>query len=873
MNVETPWGKYDARSGTSHHLAHHCADVAACFAVIARQPAFRARLESSAGRELSILDLERLQVLVFLHDAGKLRPGFQAKAGPAGRWLIALSGHVREGLELFIGGEQGIAESLYIDALSNWGVQQSLLAAVISHHGRPCAPRKSLSDITAGWAPVGGYNPRQAAAEMGALMPKWFDKAFAGDSQALPDTPAFEHLICGLATLADWLGSDARYFPHIGKLDCDYMTKAMAQAEYACAAVGIDVGRQRALLLAPGFAAVTGHIHPNRQQLLIGSLGLDQRLVILEAETGSGKTEAALWRYAQLFEAGKVDSLYFAVPTRAAAVQLQRRVHDAARRLFGDAVPQTVLAIPGYLRAGEAEGTPLPDWRVLWDDEGHATEARWAAEQPKRYLAAPIAVGTIDQAMLGALKVKHAHLRAGSLSRSLLVIDEVHASDRYMTTVQKRLLDGHLAVGGYAMLMSATLGSVARSTWLNQPRPSFDQAIGEPYPAVWMWGRNEPVSSQTDEKEERRKRVTMTIQPAMAPGPTAECALRHARAGARVLVIRNTVERAVETLETLEALTGTDDSGLLFRVNGRATLHHSRFAPNDRRLLDAAVEQALTKEKDRTPRGLVVIGTQTLEQSLDIDADILITDLCPVDVLLQRIGRLHRHQLARPVHFKEARCVVLVPETGLEPLLAPRFDNGLGAWRENNGVLNGIYRDVSVLELTRSLIVSEPVWIIPDMNRRLVEGATHPHQIEILHETGGPAWEIYHRDILGKDIADALGAQGVLIDRCRAFGEPFPDAEERIRTRLGEEGMRLALAEPHPKGPFGAPIEEVVLPAHWSRGVTTNDEPVAHDFDGDTLMVTAGERTFRYDRVGLMRQRGPSNESADRRAADGRTRR
>jgi CRISPR-associated endonuclease/helicase Cas3 len=734
-------------------------------------------------------------------------------------------------------------------------VQESLLAAVISHHGRPCAARTSLGDITTGWSPGGGYDPRRAAAEIGALMPQWFHKAFATDPQALPDTPAFEHLICGLTTLADWLGSDVRFFPHIGDLDRDYMRKAMRQAEKACADVGIDVGRQRACFLAPGFDAVTGHIQPNRQQALIGSLGLDQRCVILEAETGSGKTEAALWRYAQLFEAGKVDSLYFAVPTRAAAVQLQGRVHAMALRLFADSAPQTVLAIPGYMRAGESEGTSLPDWRVLWDDEGHATEARWAAEQPKRYLAAPIAVGTIDQAMLGALKVKHAHLRAGSLSRSLLVVDEVHASDRYMTTVQKRLLDEHLAIGGYAMLMSATIGSTARSTWLNQPPPPFDQAVGEPYPAVWTSGCSKPLSAQSDAAEDRCKHVAMTIQSTMAPGPTADRALRYAQAGARVLVIRNTVERAVETLEALEALAGGDDGELLFRVKGRVTLHHGRFTPSDRRLLDLAVERALTTAKDRAPAGLVVIGTQTLEQSLDIDADMLITDLCPVDVLLQRIGRLHRHKLARPAGFEQARCVVMVPEAGLEHLLAPNFDNGLGAWREINGVLNGIYRDVSILELTWGLVESEPVWIIPDMNRRLVERATHPDRIAALHSARGDAWENYHRDIVGKEIADALAARGVLIDRSKAFGEPFPDAEERIRTRLGEEGMRLRLAEEHPKGPFGEAIAEVVLPAHWSRGIESADEAAAHKTEGDATIVTAGDCTFRYDRFGLRQER------------------
>ena len=146
-----------------------------------------------------------------------------------------------------------------------------------------------------------------------------------------------------------------------------------------------------------------------------------------------------------------------------------------------------MLAVPGYMRAGVIDGQKLPHWRVLWDDDADADKiaARWAAEHSTRYLAAQVAVGTVDQAMLGALKVKHAHMRASSLSRSLLVIDEVHASDRFMTAIQKRLLGSHLAVGGYAMLMSATLGSAARTQWLGSPPTTFHAAVAAPYPAVW----------------------------------------------------------------------------------------------------------------------------------------------------------------------------------------------------------------------------------------------------------------------------------------------------------------------------------------------------------------------------------------------------
>jgi CRISPR-associated endonuclease/helicase Cas3 len=330
------------------------------------------------------------------------------------------------------------------------------------------------------------------------------------------------------------------------------MAKASERARAALSAFGLDTDRQRAMRVAPAtFLDVSGRASPNPQQSLVAETSLEARLLILEAETGSGKTEAALWRYARLFEAGRVDGLYFAVPTRAAAVQLHGRVAAASRRLFGNADPQPILAVPGYLRAGTVEGTPLPDWKVRWDDDKDADEAtlmaRWPAENSKRYLAAQIAVGTIDQAMLGALMVKHAHMRAAALTRSLLVIDEVHASDRFMTAVQKRLLEAHLAVGGYAMLMSATLGSTARTAWLMQREPSFEEAVATPYPAVWSGG--EPIPRSPRAPPIHKKHVSMQILHTMAAEACASSALAAARKGARVLVVRNTVKQAISTFE------------------------------------------------------------------------------------------------------------------------------------------------------------------------------------------------------------------------------------------------------------------------------------------------------------------------------------
>ena len=254
--------------------------------------------------------------------------------------------------------------------------------------------------------------------------------------------------------------------------------------------------------------------------------------------------------------------------------------------------PQTVLAVPGYLKAGESEGQALPGWQVRWDDDDGQDEkkllSRWAAENAKRYLAAMVAVGTVDQVMLAALQVKHAHLRAAALSRSLLVIDEVHASDRYMTEVQSHLLKMHLGLGGHAMLMSATLGSVARKKWLGHKKEqSFKEAVDAPYPAVWGKGNTAPHGTGAHESP---KAVGMTLVSSWAAEEAASRALAAAREGARVLVIRNTVTAARDTFAAVRAAGGKD---LLLQVANGPALHHSRFAPEDRRVLDEAVEKAL----------------------------------------------------------------------------------------------------------------------------------------------------------------------------------------------------------------------------------------------------------------------------------------
>ena len=292
---------------------------------------------------------------------------------------------------------------------------------------------------------------------------------------SLPSAPPFQHHFLGLCTLADWIGSNEIWFKFVDAPDDDYMDHARRQATIAVKEIGLDISRQRtSFASAPpktDFAdlfALPGAPPPNAiQRRSAQKTPLEEQLVIIESETGSGKTEAALWRFARMYQAGLVDGIYFALPTRAAASQINRRVESFVARLFPEGNrPPVVLAVPGYDASADAGEVAIPQY------DGHAaghheSDKPWAGEGPKRYLAAQIAVGTVDQAMLGALKVKHAHLRASCLARNLLVVDEVHASDTYMTEILQALLNAHVGAGGYALLMSATLGSDARQRWLS----------------------------------------------------------------------------------------------------------------------------------------------------------------------------------------------------------------------------------------------------------------------------------------------------------------------------------------------------------------------------------------------------------------------
>lgn len=841
------WGKFlpSERGGPAWHpLADHCTDVAGVLEALLAQPTIRRRLARAGGvDDLDPVQTARLCFLAFLHDLGKCSLGFRAKVVPE---LGAACGHLAALKPLWADGPEfaTLLEAMQAERVNEWAGEAAgpLMLAVFAHHGRtPDLAYSQGSDarLLAGWTGH-GREPFRRLDELVAAGRRMFAAAFAS-GPPLPQAPAFQHLFAGLLMLADWLGSSAEpeRFPFMEPGDPAREAFVRARAPQVLRALGLAPPAPPTPL--PSFFAQFG-FEPRSAQAALDRLPLpDGRgsVVLLESETGSGKTEAALRWAGRLIAAGRVDGCFFAVPLRSAAVQLHGRMQRWLDRTYGERTAEALLAVPGYFRMGEAEGRALPDFRVQWTDDETTDrrQARWAAEHPKRYAAASFAVGTIDQALLGALQVRHAHLRAACLVRHLLVIDEVHASDAYMTSLTERLLALFRACGGHVLLMSATLGAETRARLVEgRPKPPpFEACARLAYPRITA-----SHAPAVDLPAHGSGKV-VEVQPEGClenPPAVAARAADAVRMGARVLVLRNTVQAAIATQEALEQALGLDHPGL-FRVGGTPTLHHGRFAAEDRRLLDREVERRFRKDEPGEPA--VVVATQTLEQSLDLDGDLLITDLCPVDVLLQRIGRLHRHRRPRPPGFAAPRCLVLVPEDGDLTSRLKAARDGIGPERA--------YANVLAVEAARRLIGAGAAWTIPADNRRLVEEGTHPERLKELAGERGGAWREHWSATYGTDSQRRSHAKGVSIDVHAPFDAiAWPDAAEKVATRLGAADLLLPLDRPL-ASPFGELLTHLKMPAWMAPDDLPEGEPTLAVQQEGALRL--GDRAYTYGRYGL----------------------
>ncbi|WP_085341129.1 CRISPR-associated helicase/endonuclease Cas3 [Aquidulcibacter paucihalophilus] len=865
------WGKLQrdkggGLSGVEYGLLDHCCDVVAVFEALVQVSAFRRILERAANRQLSEGHWRLLSYFVFLHDLGKCNWGFQAKRDPG---AAHTAGHVRE-----VGGLIGRSDLpaflkfMSSETVFRESIEGILLSASIAHHGEPVVLEPKFGRQF--WDPALGQIPIQAVNDMVAFASDAFGAPNASDLDWLAHderAAAFTHAFAGLVSLADWIGSNPapEFFPYHGHEPGRRLEWARSRAEVVVKAMTLDTSLLRDGLIGHDLdfqRVFTVPYAPNAMQKAAG-VKLDGPITCIEAPTGSGKTEAALWHFLHLFQHGLVDGLYFALPMRTAATQIHERLRAFVAGTFPDATlrPNLVLALPGYLRENDADGQRLPGFEVLWPDReaGETSDLsylRWAAEHPKRFLAATLAAGTIDQALLSVLQTRHSHLRGATLSRHLLVIDEVHASDAYQGALIRALLRRHVKLGGRALLLSATLTEAARIGFLHPDRKNtrhprqanvdcgVTPAKGpSPYPLLSTPSYAQAIPFSGSPKATIMQPTGLIDDPA----EIARLAINAAQAGARVLIIRNTVAGVLAVQQALEAACPTQ-SNFLFKVAGQSCPHHGRYHSADRQSLDCEVEVRFGKGAI-SGRGCVLVGSQTLEISIDCDADLLITDLCPADVLLQRLGRLHRHDKPnRPSGYESGRAIILTPETrDLTP-----FTQQHGRKRHGFGQ---VYPDILMMDLTWQALLDRPVWTTPTDNRFLVESCIGDEALARALQGRSVDWERNRNLQIGERGAFRQAASRHLCDWDIAWSEqPWAgDLGETVATRLGLRTLQITFAQ-NVRTVFGNEIRTLDIPG-WVKfpaDMPFDDKPIATTTDSDgAICFELRGRLFRYGRFGL----------------------
>ena len=456
-------------------------------------------------------------------------------------------------------------------------------------------------------------------------------------------TPAQLKVMAGLTSVADWIGSDERFFPPTG---LPIPGELYARASNAL----IQCGWQ-SLPVQPGldFGDIFPGWEPSTVQKIFVDAVTGPGLYILEAPMGSGKTEAALFAAYRLMVSGINRGLYFALPTRLTSNRIHKRLEEFLKAITRPPLYSAEPLSPGVrLAHGDA-------W-LEGGGEEMGIGGGWFLPS-RRALLYPFGVGTVDQALLSLLGVKFNFVRTFGLAGKVVIIDEVHSYDEYTGTLIKMLVKELLEIGCTVFILSATLTVALRCLLLGDSTPdsieypliSYNK-LGESFLEKAKVGLVSPDESPEKPSIDIRVRLLE-----FAPGDLVEEVVRRAADGQCVLWIENTVASAQEVYRTIcsEMREGEFPVGLL----------HSRFPRFRRKELEDDWMEALGKDGDR-PEGCVLVATQVVEQSVDIDADFMITALAPVDLVLQRLGRLWRHNRPdRPAPFPEV--LVRIPP-GLE---------------------------------------------------------------------------------------------------------------------------------------------------------------------------------------------------------------
>ena len=837
MNILCFWGKAQPcdpdRGPTWHPLVFHCLDVAAVGEALLKQ---HHGLSASLTR---FLDLPREETsrlvcyLLCLHDIGKFAKKFQAKVpnlypdyfSDDPEQLAGTYDHGAGGLRLadadvgFFKLPSGVRPSLW----------RPLISAVTGHHGAPPASRmgETLTTLRSDFGAPGIEAARAFIHQTYELFPPPVVGSTGFDRDRVRRG---SFALAGLAVLADWIGSNQQWFRYRKPSDFEdidaYWGHAREKAASAIAEAGVLPAHMQDRL---DYGALIGtKARPSPMQDWAGKVKLPMgpALFMIEDETGSGKTEAALMLAHRLMVACRADGLYIALPTMATANAMFDRLSAACGSLFMAGANPSIALVHGardfhgfrsaVLRGdrNEAPYSEAPGQVEESDTTASTACAAWIADDRRRSFLADVGAGTVDQALLSVLPSRHQSLRLLGLMRRVLVLDEVHAYDAYMQREIETLLEFQAGLGGSAILLSATLPLAVRerladafSNGLSKHADAAEGAgNGMDYPLATVRAAGVRTSAKVPGRRERAR--ALPVRFLRAPGEAFDAVEKAAGAGKAVLYLRNTVDDALDAYTELAA------RGL------NPALFHARFTLADRLMKEELVVKTFGKDSGDGRVGKVLVATQVVEQSLDLDFDVLITDLAPVDLLIQRAGRLWRHDWRK----RQGRPELLVVSP--PPVAAANAD-----WFKTLFPRAAfVYRDHGRLWLTAKVLEETGVIESPGGLRSLIESVY-----------GDEAGACVPDDLMGSflDAEGRAGAErGVATTNVLALARGYVrdggawDGDMRTPTRLADDPqvtLRLACVrdgriqpyaqENAPDEPWRAwRLSEVNLPARRVGG-------------------------------------------------------
>ncbi len=695
-----------------HPLVLHMLDVAACVdAVLEREPhGTRVRMGDVLG-----LPWEQARPWILLlsanHDIGKASPAFQYKWDGA-QALLAKAGF-RKPPGLDTTANHAFISQFVLDIFLtglDWPAELASLAsdAVGCHHGVRGTPR-TLSLLGGNRKALGGQAWEDSRRAMFVLLR---DVLRMGDPPTKPSMSGTDFmLLSGLVSFSDWIGSNEEWFSFGRPEDCDdlpgWFCKRRETAREALNAIGWNARKP----LAPdplSFKSVFGFQPRPLQVALTDAVqtASEPAVFLVEAPMGEGKTEAAFHAHLELQRRFSHRGLYVALPTKATGNAMFRRTLQFLNAFDKQRILDLQLLHGNTLLNDDFQGLR----KVSIDDpdgNGGIRAGEWFTRK-KRALLSEYGVGTVDQALLTILPVRHHFVRLWGLANRVVVFDEIHAYDAYTGTLLIHLVRWLLSLGSSIILLSATLPPSVRrrlAAVVRSPFPEEEVA----YPRVTCY-RNGSIAQLPFSPDPARRRL-IRIEGVEAGLPAIRSMLEERLAlGGYGLALMNTVPRAQDLYSAFPEGEPIRQNG--FTVGKRLPdgteiiLFHARFPADLRQKREESVLAIFGVSGVREGRRILV-ATQVAEQSLDLDFDLIVTDLAPIDLVLQRAGRLWRHERGcRPL---EQPSLLIAGLSSEEP---PSFGKPLW-WGE-------VYRE-DILLKTWALLCAKPEITLPDEIDGLVQ--------------------------------------------------------------------------------------------------------------------------------------------------------